>query len=79
MQNFDFSAEKNCIFSLMRDLTSGDCSLEGGLTRGDMEEHLRSKLKECLFTEGLKPRQALRRNQNTVYEIIEEIDRKSVV
>lgn len=73
MQNFDFSAEKNCIFSLMRDLTSGDCSLEGGLTRGDMEEHLRSKLKECLFTEGLKPRQALRRNQNTVYEIIEEM------
>lgn len=73
MSTFDFSVEKNNIFSLMRDLTAGNCSLEGGLTVSDMEEHLRSSLKECLFTEGLKPHQALRRNKNAVYEIIEEM------
>lgn len=73
MQNFDFSTDKKQVFSLMTDLVSGNYSLEGGLTKSDLEQHLRDTLNNSIFQCGLKPRQALRRNKNLVYEVMEEM------
>lgn len=72
MSNFDFSVEEQKAFSLIKDLTSGNYSLEGGLTRDDLEQHLRDTINDNIFQCGLKPRQALRRNKNLVYEVLEE-------
>ena len=73
MSNFDFSAEEKRAFSLMTDLVSGNYSLEGGLTKNDLENHLRDTINNSIFQCGLKPRQALRRNKNLVYEVMEEM------
>lgn len=73
MSNFDFSTDKKQVFSLMTDLVSGNYSLEGGLTKSDLEQHLRDTLNNSIFQCGLKPRQALRRNKNIVYEVMEEM------
>lgn len=73
MSNFDFSTEEKQAFSLVTDLVSGNYSLEGGLTKSDLEQHLRDTINNSIFQCGLKPRQALRRNKNLVYEVLEEI------
>lgn len=68
----NFSAEQNRVFSLAADLVSGNYSLEGGLTKGDLENHLREIINNDIFG-GLTFKQALRRNKNTVYEVMEQI------
>ena len=72
MTKFDFSAEQNRVFSLAADLVSGNYSLEGGLTKKDLENHLRESINKDIFG-GLTFQQALRRNKNTVYEVMEQI------
>ena len=67
-----FSAEQNRVFSLATDLVSGSYSLEGGLTKKDLENHLRESIDKDIFG-GLTFYQALRRNKNAVYEVIEQI------
>lgn len=66
------SAEQNRVFSLATDLVSGSYSLEGGLTKKDLENHLRESIDKDIFG-GLTFYQALRRNKNAVYEVIEQI------
>ena len=72
MTKFDFSAEQQRVFSLAEDLVSGNYSLEGGLTKKDLENHLRETINNDIFG-GLNFKQALRRNKNTVYEVMEQI------
>lgn len=72
MTKLDFSAAQNQVFSLAEDLVSGNYSLEGGLTKSDLENHLRETIKKDIFG-GLTFERALRRNKNTVYEVMEQI------
>lgn len=72
MKNLDFSAEQNRVFSLATDLISGNYSLEGGLTKKDLENHLRETINKDIFG-GLNFYQAIRRNKNTVFEVLEQI------
>ena len=72
MAKFDFSTEQKRAFSLAADLVSGNYSLEGGLTKKDLENHLRDTINNDIFG-GLTFKQALRRNKNTVYEVMEQI------
>ena len=72
MAKFDFTAEQKRAFSLAADLVSGNYSLEGGLTKKDLENHLRETINNDIFG-GLTFKQALRRNKNTVYEVMEQI------
>lgn len=72
MTNFDFSTEQKRAFSLAADLVSGDYSLEGGLTKADLENHLRETINNDILG-GLNVRQAVRRNKYAVYEVLEQI------
>ena len=68
----NFSAEQNHVFSLAADLVSGNYSLEGGVTKKELENHLRESINKDIFG-GLNFKQALRRHKNTVYEVMEQI------
>lgn len=72
MEKLNFTAEQNRVFSLATDLVSGNYSLEGGLTKNDLENHLRETLNKDIFG-GLTFYQAIRRNKNTVFEVLEQI------
>ena len=72
MAKLDFSAAQNQVFSLAEDLVSGNYTLEGGLTKKDLENHLRETINNDIFG-GLSFYQAIRRNKNTVFEVLEQI------
>ena len=72
MTKFNFSAEQQRVFSLAEDLVSGNFSLDGGLTKNDLENHLRETINKDIFG-GLTFYQAIRRNKTTVFEVLEQI------
>lgn len=72
MAKLDFSAAQNQVFSLAEDLVSGNYTLEDGLTKKDLENHLRETINKDIFG-GLSFYQAIRRNKNTVFEVLEQI------
>lgn len=72
MAKFDFSAEQQRVFSIVTDLVNGDYVHEEGVTKSSLENHLRETINKDIFG-GLNFRQALRRNKNTVYEVMEQI------
>ena len=72
MANFNFSAEQQRVFSIVTDLVNGDYAREEGVTKSSLENHLRETINKDIFG-GLNFKQALRRNKNTVYEVMEQI------
>lgn len=72
MTKFDFSAEQQRVFSIVTDLVNGDYVHEEGVTKSSLENHLRETINKDIFG-GLNFKQALRRNKNTVYEVMEQI------
>ena len=72
MAKFDFSAEQQRVFSIVTDLVNGDYAYEEGVTKSSLENHLRETINKDIFG-GLNFRQAVRRNKNTVYEVMEQI------
>ena len=72
MANFNFSAEQQRVFSIVTDLVNGDYAHEEGVTKSSLENHLRETINKDIFG-GLNFKQALRRNKNTVYEVMEQI------
>lgn len=72
MSKFDFSTEYKHAFSIATDLVSGNFSLEGGITKAELENSLRETINNDVFG-GLNLRQAVRRNKNAVYEVMEQI------
>ena len=72
MTKHEFSAEQQLVFSLAEDLVSGNYTLEEGVTKKDLENHLRESIEKDIFG-GLTFERALRRNKVTVYEVLEQI------
>lgn len=71
----NFSANEMEVFNLANDLARGDFSIhvdKEKVTRADLEEFLREKINEDIL-KGATLYQAYRRNNITLFEIIEEI------
>lgn len=72
MSKFNFSNEQMQVYDLALDLARNDFSLNGELTKRDLEEHLRNTINNDIL-EGKTLFQAYRRNKLVLFEIIEEI------
>ena len=71
----NFSADEMKVFDLANDLARGDFSLhvdKEKVTKKDLEDHLRNTIKNDIL-KGATLYQAYRRNNVTLFEIIEEI------
>lgn len=67
-----FSTEEAQVFSLALDLARNDYSLADGVTKRDLEQHLRDTINNDVLG-GLTLYQAMRRNKIAIFEIVEEI------
>lgn len=72
MPNTNFSTEEATVFSLALDLARNDYSLSDGVSKRDLENHLRDTINKDILG-GLNLYQAMRRNKIAIFEIIEEI------
>lgn len=80
MSNFNFSAEEMRVYDLALDLARCDFSqnIDGEkVTQKDLESHLRNTINNDILG-GATLFQAYRRNQTTLFEIIEEIVTTSI-
>ena len=71
----NFSADEMKVFDLANDLARGDFSIhvdKEKVTRADLENYLRDKINNDIL-KGATIYQAYRRNNITLFEIIEEI------
>ena len=71
----NFSKEEMNVLELTNDLARGDFSLHVDsekVTKKDLEEHLRNKIQNDIL-KGATLYQAFRRNNTTIFEIVEEI------
>lgn len=72
MPNTNFSTEEAQVFSLALDLARNEFSLSDGVSKRDLEDHLRKTINNDILG-GLTLYQAMRRNKIAIFEIIEEI------
>ena len=72
MPKHNFSTEQSQVYDLALDLMRGDFSLEGGVTKKDLEQHLRDTINNDIL-QGKTMYQAMRRNNVALFEIVEEI------
>lgn len=72
MPTTNFSTEEAQVFSLALDLARNDYSLSDGVTKADLENHLRETINNDLLG-GKTLYQAMRRNKIAIFEIVEEI------
>lgn len=72
MHKHNFSTEQSQVYDLALDLMRGDFSTEGGVTKKDLEQHLRDTINHDIL-QGKTMYQAMRRNNIALFEIIEEI------
>jgi len=72
MPKFNFSNEEQQVFNLALDLARNDFSLEGEMSKRDLEQKLRDTINNDLL-KGKTMYQAMRSNKNVLFEIIEEI------
>lgn len=72
MPKHNFSTEQSQVYDLMLDLARGEFSTEGGVTKKDLENHLRDMINKDMLG-GKTYYQALRRNAITLFEVVEEI------
>lgn len=75
MPRINFSTEEMKVFDLTNDLARGDFSAhvdKEKVTRGDLENYLRDTINNDILG-GLTLYQAFRRNNNLIFEIIEEV------
>ena len=72
MPKTNFSTEEAQVFSLALDLARNDYSLADGVTKRDLEQHLRDTINNDVLG-GLTLFQAMRRNKIAIFEIVEEI------
>lgn len=72
MPKFNFSTEEAQVFNLALDLARCDYSLDEGVTKKDLEQHLRDTINKDIL-KGQTVYQAMRRNNIAIFEIIEEI------
>lgn len=69
---YNFSEENQKVLDLAYDLYRCDYSLEGGVTKKDLEKNLRDTINNDILG-GKTLYQAFRSNKNVIFEIIEEI------
>lgn len=72
MPKTNFSTEEAQVFSLALDLARNEYSLADGVTKKDLEQHLRDTINNDILG-GLTMYQAMRRNKIAIFEIVEEI------
>lgn len=72
MPKTNFSTEEAQVFSLALDLARNEYSLADGVTKRDLEQHLRDTINNDILG-GLTLYQAMRRNKIAIFEIVEEI------
>lgn len=72
MPKTNFSTEEAKVFSLALDLAREEYSLADGVTKKDLEKHLRETINNDILG-GLTLYQAMRRNKIAIFEIVEEI------
>lgn len=72
MPKFDFSTEEQQVCNLALDLARNEFSLEGEVTKRDLEQKLRDTINNDILG-GKTLFQAYRRNRLVLFEIIEEI------
>lgn len=72
MPKFDFSTEEQQVCNLALDLARNEFSLEGEVTKRDLEQKLRDTINNDILG-GKTLFQAYRRNKLVLFEIIEEI------
>lgn len=72
MPKTNFSTEEAQVFSLALDLARDEYSLADGVTKRDLEQHLRDTINNDILG-GLTIYQAMRRNKIAIFEIVEEI------
>ena len=72
MPKTNFSTEEAQVFSLALDLARDEYSLADGVTKRDLEQHLRDTINNDVLG-GLTIYQAMRRNKIAIFEIVEEI------
>ena len=72
MPKTNFSTEEAQAFSLALDLARNEYSLADGVTKADLEQHLRDTINNDILG-GLTLYQAMRRNKIAIFEIIEEV------
>lgn len=72
MPKFNFSTEEEQVYDLALDLARCDYSLEDGVTKKDLEQHLRDTINRDILR-GQTVYQAMRRNNIAIFEIVEEI------
>ena len=72
MSKINFSKEEMQTYNLALDLARNDFAVSDKLTKKDYENKLRDSINNDMLG-GLTLYQALRRNKNTVFEIVEEI------
>lgn len=72
MPKTNFSTEEAQAFSLALDLARNEYSLADGVTKADLEQHLRDTINNDILG-GLTMYQAMRRNKIAIFEIVEEI------
>lgn len=72
MPKTNFSTEEAQAFSLALDLARNEYSLADGVTKADLEQHLRDTINKDILG-GMTMYQAMRRNKIAIFEIVEEI------
>lgn len=72
MPKTNFSTEEAQAFSLALDLARNEYSLSDGVTKADLEQHLRDTINNDILG-GMTMYQAMRRNKIALFEIVEEI------
>ncbi len=72
MPKFNFSTEEQQVCNLALDLARNEFSLEGEVTKRDLEQKLRDSINNDMLG-GMTLFQAYRRNKNVIFEIVEEI------
>lgn len=77
MPKTNFSTEEAQAFSLALDLARNEYSLADGVTKKDLEQHLRDTINKDILG-GMTLYQAMRRNKIAIFEIIEEIVTTSI-
>lgn len=70
MPKHTFSTEQSKVYNLMLDLARGQFSLDGELTKKDLENHLREMINKDMLG-GRTYYQALRRNSIALFEVME--------
>lgn len=72
MPKYNFTKEEAQVRDLMSDLARGEYTLSDGVTKKDLEQHLRETIEKDMLG-GMSMRRAFRRNKVAIYEIMEDI------